>query len=289
MSEILAIFPGCEISILTFTRSSDEEDSEAESHAASEEEQDLDDSSSDGEDEEKANARPHYMTLLQSFTKDSERNPKRRKLDNGTAAEADTTQQEPSRDDGEGSEEEGRDVDHADEPEEDPADALAEAGSEHESDDEDVEDSSDPFDSHFSVPDQELTAKKVKAIQDGKWASKRIMTKLSKAVLMLPEVEGSADGTTLPSPIPGVHALKLKQKLSDVASRKLPSFDGLQQALAPIMFNYHDVLYGSRNVGNAEQLRQLTCLHAVNHALKYVCFYFFYPPSHQLALVAHEF
>ena len=34
------------------------------------------------------------------------------------------------------------------------------------------------------------------------------------------------------------------------------------------MFNYHDILFPARSVSNAESLRRLTCLHALNHILK---------------------
>lgn len=212
------------------------------------------------------------MALLHGFAEEeSERNAKRRKLDNGSAAGAPKDPQAPAADESdEGEDEEareGKDLDLVEEPEENPADLLAqERDGEDESEDEDDEDDEDPFDSHFTTPDPVLTAKRVKAIQQGNWSSKRIMTKVSKAILMSGQTDG--DELALPSPISSPQDLKLKQKIQDPVSRQIPSFDGLQKALAPILFNYHDILYGERSARNSEQLRQLTCLHAVNHVLK---------------------
>ncbi|CRK29273.1 hypothetical protein BN1723_014262 [Verticillium longisporum] len=104
-------------------------------------------------------------------------------------------------------------------------------------------------------------------VQGNEWATSRHVTKLSRAVLMSPKVDG-AEEAKLPSPITGPDGLKLKMKLKEVVSRKLPSFDPVQQSLAPMLFNYQDILFGDRNVRNSDSLRQITCLHAINHVLK---------------------
>ncbi|RBQ82700.1 hypothetical protein VDGD_01483 [Verticillium dahliae] len=212
------------------------------------------------------------MALLQGFTDDSGRNAKRRKLDSGAAAKEPDLGSAPLDDESEDDDAEGKepeDLDLVEEAEEDPAVAHAEAEDDIDVDDndEDEEDATDPFDNHFTSPDETLTAQRVRAVQGNEWATSRHVTKLSRAVLMSPKVDG-AEEAKLPSPITGPDGLKLKMKLKEVVSRKLPSFDPVQQSLAPMLFNYQDILFGDRNVRNSDSLRQITCLHAINHVLK---------------------
>lgn len=48
----------------------------------------------------------------------------------------------------------------------------------------------------------------------------------------------------------------------------MPQFDRLGTALSPYIFSYHDILFGSRTTANAGGLRDILCLHAMNHVLK---------------------
>src|SRR5205807_7193312 len=43
----------------------------------------------------------------------------------------------------------------------------------------------------------------------------------------------------------------------------------LQKSLGQLIFDYLDVLYGERTLDNAEELRKMYSLHALNHVLKY--------------------
>ncbi|GKT90546.1 DUF1253 domain-containing protein [Colletotrichum tofieldiae] len=250
-------------------KESSDEDESGEEEMGSEVEEDSDISISEDEDEKPQNTRP-YMALLQGFTEASEPSAKRRKLESGKSEstaqakfESESDESDEDDDDDE-DEKEGKDVDRVEEVE-DPMADLAEE--EEQSDDEDEVDASDPFDNHFTTPDEDLTAKRVKAIQKKDWAFKRTMSKVSKAVVTYPQLEGS-DAPAIPSPISSLDGLKLKQKLRETASKKLATLDPLQQAIAPTIFNYSDVLYDNRNTQNSEGLRKLVCLHAVNHVFK---------------------
>ncbi|KAH6698620.1 digestive organ expansion factor [Verticillium dahliae] len=255
-------------------KSSEEESSGEEEDYESEdgEGEDLEGSDSEDDEEQTQKAARPYMALLQGFTDDSGRNAKRRKLDSGAAAKEPDLGSAPLDDESEdddAEEKEPEDLDLVEEAEEDPAVAHAEAEDDIDVDDndEDEEDATDPFDNHFTSPDETLTAQRVRAVQGNEWATSRHVTKLSRAVLMSPKVDG-AEEAKLPSPITGPDGLKLKMKLKEVVSRKLPSFDPVQQSLAPMLFNYQDILFGDRNVRNSDSLRQITCLHAINHVLK---------------------
>ncbi|KAK2818452.1 rRNA-binding ribosome biosynthesis protein utp25, partial [Arthroderma sp. PD_2] len=56
----------------------------------------------------------------------------------------------------------------------------------------------------------------------------------------------------------------LKQKLA----RNAVSFDPLSSSLTPYIFGYRDTLFCSRTTQNSDKLRDLYCLHALNHVLK---------------------
>ncbi|KAK1543012.1 hypothetical protein CPAR01_03645 [Colletotrichum paranaense] len=251
-------------------------DDESQEEGDSEAEEDSDVSMSDDEDEDEQpqNTRP-YMALLQGFKESSEPSAKRRKLESGrpeatakaeseSESESEAGSGSESESDGDEAEKEEKDVDRVEEAEDPMADLEEEA---EQSDDEDDVDASDPFDSHFATPDEAVTAKRVKAIQKNDWTFKRTMSKVSKAVVTYPQAEGT-DAPTIPSPISGLDSLKLKQKLREIASKKIGSLDTLQRAIAPTIFNYNDVLYDNRNIQNSNGLRQLVCLHAVNHVFK---------------------
>lgn len=62
--------------------------------------------------------------------------------------------------------------------------------------------------------------------------------------------------------------LQLKQKLLPSVEKHLKSFDSLDKALAPYVFNYNDLLFSARSPSNASQIRDLYSLHALNHVLK---------------------
>ncbi|KAF6844771.1 U3 small nucleolar RNA-associated protein 25 [Colletotrichum musicola] len=232
----------------------------------SEMEEDSDVSMSDDEDEDEQaqTARP-YMALLQGFTASSEPSAKRRKLDSGKPESTAQVSQDDSSEDDDEEEEAPKDVDRVEEAEEDPADEMAEGVPE--SDDEDEVDYTDPFDNHFATPNEDVTTKKIKAIGTNGWTFKRTMSKVSKAVVTYPQLEGS-DAPAIPSPITSLDSLRLKQKLRETATKKLSPLDPLQQAIAPVVFNYNDVLFDNRNTKNSEGLRKLVCLHAVNHVFK---------------------
>lgn len=223
----------------------------------------LNDVTSDEEgddDGQNASARP-YMALLQSFKDTEAPVAKRRKLEHQSPQRSEEAA-EPQEDEDEG--DEASDVDHVDEPEETGLD-LEEAPEEDEEDSEDEQDFTDPFDVHFAHPDETLVATRISSAKKGEWATKREMMQSWRAALTYP---GSNPNEELLHSGTKLDGLKLKQKLREPASKKLGSFSSVQKALGPLVFNYRDVFHCDRSVQNAGQIRELVCLHALNHVFK---------------------
>ena len=193
---------------------------------------------------------------MQSLTAENASEAKRRKLEHV---------QEP---DGLGSEQaDGLNPDEVEEAEEGPETATDGL---FEDDDDDVEDASDPFEAHFADPDHNVLSRRLQALQQDSWISQKVkVPKIGKAVISFPRVEDEKNGFELSSVSRPVD-LKLKQKLASVVAKQRPSFDSLEKYMAPLIYNYQDVLFCERNTLNAESLRRLACLHALNHIFKSV-------------------
>lgn len=247
---------------------SDSEEGEGEGSAEEgsdieEEPEDMDDGSED-EDEDTADARP-YMALIKSLTEDTEApSAKRRKLDHQSAP-SETPKDEPVE-----PEETAADPDFVEETEEAPDEAEVEGVFDEGEDAEDDEiDTSDPFDRHFVAIDEASLARRLKAIADANWTTKKVAAKGTRTVLNGPDTGDDSDQISVPAPVSSASELSLKHKLQETMAGKKSKFDAVGQSLAPYIFGYNDLLYCNRTTANGESLRQLACLHALNHVFKY--------------------
>lgn len=234
-----------------------EEAENTESESPSEEEEEIPSESSD-EEEEPVPAVRSYAALMQTFAAESGPQAKRRKLDH-------VPEPKPVEDEVEDEtlNADGKDVDEVEEPEEGP-EAATDGALE---DEDDNEDESDPFQTHFAAPDDNVLAQRLKALGLNQWTTQKFpLNKGSKAVVSMPDIKDFNNFAH--TVISGPSELKLKQKLANVMGKKRPKFDPLEKAIASLIFNYQDVLYCERSTANAESLRRLTCLHAVNHVFK---------------------
>ncbi|KAF2461353.1 hypothetical protein BDY21DRAFT_368603 [Lineolata rhizophorae] len=146
---------------------------------------------------------------------------------------------------------------------EEDADGLSDADSEDEN-----EDAPDPFQTHFVNPDESEISIKLRATSSDQWSTEKVqIPALGKCTFSQPAVDArkkAPSGKKLSS----AKNLVLKKKLREPALRELPEFDQLNGELASYIFGYYDVLFGGRTVRNAQNLRQLYCLHALNHIFK---------------------
>ncbi|KAI1487865.1 hypothetical protein F5X96DRAFT_647994 [Biscogniauxia mediterranea] len=233
----------------------------------SEEEEDYGSEISESEEEEAQPAQRPYLALMQSLSKDAAPTAKRRKVDHQPKESKSKRQPEPEPEpEAAASDNEERDVDLVEEePEEGPDDEIA--VDEDEDDEDDIPDSSDPFETHFVNPDQDTLAKRVKSAQENDYQSKQFEKNGWKLVTNIPGKDPD-QSMSPPTTLSGLSSLKLKHKLAETASKKKSTFDKLEQVLYPLTFSYQDLLFCARTVKNAESLRRMACLHAVNHVFK---------------------
>lgn len=255
--EYVPIFPMRPQAIPNLAPRESESDA-SEEGAPSEEESEIDDDSDDQDEAQNAPSKS-YMALMQSFAQESGSKNKRRKLDHGPPKEASTKAQEPEVDAEEVDEE--QDIDRVEEPEEGPETEIVP-----DDDDDEAPDSSDPFESHFSCPDGDEVANRLRALKAEGYVTSNLEVNGWRLTRGLPGKEASSSArpiTAMPSP----SELKLKQKLSETAAKR-PHLDKLEQVLYPITFGYSDLLFCGRTPKNADKLRRMTCLHALNHIFK---------------------
>jgi U3 small nucleolar RNA-associated protein 25 len=222
-------------------------------------------SDSESEPEQITEIRP-YNALLQAFNihqDQSELRRKRRKTNhsNGNllANRSQTTTRNETKDEDEYSE---MDDAEAEKTNVEPSD-----------DDEDNHDSDDDtrqgnfFQQHFENPDtKDLEGRISKATKQGWTNQKQPIWNAWKAVAYTPKdsafekPQSQGDANFLRS--------SLKTRLIDTSIKAHDSLGILEKGLMPYMFSYYDILLGGRTVKNAENLRNLASIHALNHILK---------------------
>ncbi|KAI5923158.1 hypothetical protein F4810DRAFT_670589 [Camillea tinctor] len=251
----------------------EESDSDVSMDAPPSEEEDHGSEISGSEDEEPQPAQRPYLALMQSLAKDAKDaapSAKRRKMDHQLKQSKSKKQPEPEpvpEPEAAASDEEERDVDLVEEPEEGPNDEIVTDEDDNEDDEDDIPDSSDPFETHFVNPDQDILARRLKSAKENDYQSKQFEKNGWKLVMNIPGKDAE-QSISPPTTLSGPSNLKLKQKLAETSSKKKAAFDKLEQVLYPLAFSYQDLLFCGRTVKNAENLRRMACLHAVNHVFK---------------------
>lgn len=239
-----------------------ENNEDSESETTSEEQEPEDIESSDEEDIDSPPTIRPYQLLLKKFASEKPSPAKRRKMDLVEQPKVAETRANDSLED--------ENVDDLAEPDNELEGGLESDAESMFGDEEEVEDTSDPFETHFANPDDNILAIRLKAIQKSQWhIHKSVLPKVGKAILRLPQTDDPNVTSNLPI-VSGPKHLKLKQKLSDIITKQRPQFDTLEKSIAPRIFSYQDIMYCERTVINQESLRRLVCLHAVNHVFKSV-------------------
>jgi U3 small nucleolar RNA-associated protein 25 len=224
----------------------------------------ADDFASDGEDEDEVQpASNAYAALLQTFsTRDAgsgEPRKKKRKTghegltqEDAEAAFEDGTPEANGAVDDSDAESEAEQVDTDEEPADEDDDAEQE--------------SEEVYAKHFVNPDETELATRLKRIATNQWSSQKL-DRAAGSAQGVGVLQTSAAEAKAPRRIKSIRDVQLKGRLVANAQKKIGNFTEIEQAIAPSIFGYQDLLFGARTVHNASRLRDITCLHALNHIL----------------------
>ncbi|KAF9917621.1 rRNA-binding ribosome biosynthesis protein utp25 [Linnemannia zychae] len=191
----------------------------------------------------------------------------------------------------EGMEDEDMEAEEAEATEENPEEEEAQELAEHEDDDNDEDSdeeeifkkSNDKFDRHFSDMVTPLLAPKVAVVElaGNKWKSVSyedpILHRVEKFDTDNVEGQQRKDEKVKKNKQQDLESLKIKQRIqlhwpevneSVLEENSSKIFTPLQQALAEPMTEYKDILFSNRDLQNAQELRNLYSLHAINHVFK---------------------
>jgi len=229
--------------------------------------------SSSSDDDEPRNSNS-YNSLLANFQQSAAEEPRRkkRKLSNRAKANGETDEDQHNEpvlqpnslnDDPEHDEDE--EEIEALEPEDEQDDDLAEGVVDGDFMDDDEEDSSDPFETHFDHPDETEVASRLGKVKAGALQTKQIK---SNVIGKLVEAGSVVESAGAASKLSSIKSAKLKKRLVDPAMTLLPKLTPLQKELAPGILDYKDLIFSGRTSENAEDLRRLACVHALNHLYK---------------------
>ncbi|KIV91335.1 hypothetical protein PV10_05883 [Exophiala mesophila] len=121
----------------------------------------------------------------------------------------------------------------------------------------------DPFEKHYSA----ATEKEIKEAA-GQVESKAWQTTSSTSESGLRVARFRPDAPTKSSIIKSPKDMFLKQRILGTGTKVFTSLKSDEKYLAAAVFGYDDVLHGCRDVQNTSRLRDLSCLHALNHVFK---------------------
>ncbi|KAL9607987.1 MAG: hypothetical protein Q9167_007147 [Letrouitia subvulpina] len=131
-----------------------------------------------------------------------------------------------------------------------------------------TEDDLDPFHEHFDYIQDKRLNQLIQAATDNKWLVEKSSVGSSwLSGLKIPDCPSQRESRK-PSLYSKYSELPLKQKLKNAPNKFALSFDPLLAHLASHIFSYQDLLFSDRKVEDADQLRDLTALHVVNHVFK---------------------
>ena len=132
----------------------------------------------------------------------------------------------------------------------------------------DLHDDYDPFLKHFVQRENTELSLGIANVRKDNWATRISDSKLEGGYVFKFPQDSSSALTNGSSTVLDIDNLQVKQKLQQRAKKALPSLDRVTGSLTSSIFDYRDVLFPQRTLSNAETLRKLTCLHALNHVFK---------------------
>lgn len=129
----------------------------------------------------------------------------------------------------------------------------------------------DYFETHFADVDTHDLHRGFEAVKKQEWKityeNSEVLGRVTTAIPKTIATQFEPEPWTK-EPVTSIEHLGLKKRLLERCLKIIPQLSPMQAALAPVVFKYQDLLYGGRTPKNAESLRHLTALHALNHLSK---------------------
>lgn len=235
--------------------------------------QDSEQSNAEDEDEDEGDApAPNsYLTLLQSLntrTNSGEPAAKRRKIEAASRSNKSTTESKTPTGNSNievediATESQGQDNEEEQDLEED-GKLEDELGEDVDSEDEEHI-LNDPFEQHYTIVTEQATKDAASQVDGKDW---QIQSSTSESEIRSTRFlrKGTTSKTRV---VKSAKDLFLKQRLKEQGTKLTSTLSTDQKVVAADLFNYNDVIYGYRNLENATQLRDMSCLHALNHVFK---------------------
>ena len=132
--------------------------------------------------------------------------------------------------------------------------------------DDDDHDHNDPFTRHLEGNDEALLSQKIAKVENNQWHTQKSPQRGS--LQMISRVPHLPHGSTMSQESAEDYSLHLKDKLKHIGDELLINLDPSIRSFLHPAFNYQDVLFPCRSLANANHLRQVMCLHTLNHVFK---------------------
>ncbi|KAF2709426.1 U3 small nucleolar RNA-associated protein 25 [Pleomassaria siparia CBS 279.74] len=124
----------------------------------------------------------------------------------------------------------------------------------------------DPHVAHFAEPEKNGLSQRLNAIAANIWTTDKLTT--ASGGRCIRQTPGQVQRAPLRRKIKSVDDIQLKPRLVSNAEKVLGQFSDVEQVIAPSIFENQDILFAARTPKNADRLRHMTCLHALNHLFK---------------------
>ena len=122
----------------------------------------------------------------------------------------------------------------------------------------------DPFEQHYAFTSDKDFSGKVAAVKEQQWR-----TQVSVSTTGVKSAStGVLDSIPSARPVKTIGDLHLKRRLYETGQDVIGSLEKEEKELAAKISNYADVICGHRAPRSAGRLRDVTCLHALNHIFK---------------------
>ncbi|KIX98272.1 uncharacterized protein Z520_06352 [Fonsecaea multimorphosa CBS 102226] len=123
----------------------------------------------------------------------------------------------------------------------------------------------DPFERHYTTVLEHDLKEAITRVDQKQWNTSSSTSDSGVRSTILSTAKGT------PATLSDLKSIKdafLKRRLVDGGSKAVSSLSLEEKTIAALSFNYTDIIYGCRSIPNSAHLRDISCLHALNHIFK---------------------